>query len=416
MIDAKALENLVKEQIKQTVTEQFTNVDWHKEVEDEIIKYCENRILGKFNNSMFLPELVETVKKSVSELFSRGMIPGIETFVNKDLITSLVNQAVEQTIDTALAALEQDPAWLEKVETRVLQAQVQRTVAGLNSVDIKSVIVDRANEIFKTIDFSTPGIQDLAKNCQLTVLNDEVVVENKLTASEITAVNSISVKDLSVTGSINTDNRAWQELSKHLSQQAVAQITQDWQNKLVVATAKTITDQGINFKNVNIDGVALVSGNQLSNKITQSSLQTVGTLERLTVKNELYANDTLTVNNHRVGINTADPQMALTLWDEEVSISVGKFKQDVAYIGTNKPQGITFAINRQPAIEIDVAGLTKVKQLQLGINRIQFSDTLPNWSGAKGDIVFNNNPTVGNNIFAWVCLSGHKWKTIKSIE
>jgi hypothetical protein len=108
--------------------------------------------------------------------------------------------------------------------------------------------------------------------------------------------------------------------------------------------------------------------------------------------------------------------MALSIWDEEVSIVAGKFKNKTAYLGTSRKQSLALGINKNPAIEIDENGLTAIKELQIGIHRVSHGSEVPNYSGTKGDVVFNAVPTVENPIFAWQCLGGFKWKIIKAVQ
>jgi hypothetical protein len=163
-----------------------------------------------------------------------------------------------------------------------------------------------------------------------------------------------------------------------------------------------------------VDGHPLISGDQLNNSIRHSRLQSVGELNSLSVKGEAHLYNTLSVLNHRIGVNTTAPQSALSVWDEEVAINIGKFKNNTAYIGTNQHQGMHFGVNRQTAIEIDSDANTTIKNLRLGIHKVSFAAELPNYAGNKGELVFNSNPKVDDTVFAWVCLGGHKWKVLRS--
>jgi hypothetical protein len=102
------------------------------------------------------------------------------------------------------------------------------------------------------------------------------------------------------------------------------------------------------------------------------------------------------------------------VWDEEVSIVIGKNKANQAYIGTNRDNGIAIGVNRIAQIEIDVAGMTTIKQLRVGSHRIGHSAEVPGWSGTRGDMIFNSNPGA-DQAFAWVCLGAYKWQALKSI-
>ena len=183
---------------------------------------------------------------------------------------------------------------------------------------------------------------------------------------------------------------------------------------MVRQVAEHIKTNGIEFDQVTVGGEPLVSGSNLSGTITESRLQTVGNLRHLTVSGETRLNETFSVVNKRVGVNTEEPEMALSIWDEEVAINIGKHKEKTAYIGTSRTQGIAFGTNRAVHVEITADGLTQIKKLQVGVHRISHDTQVPGYAGTKGDIVFNANPTT--NVFAWVCLGAYKWQPLKSAE
>lgn len=426
MLDPKAVTKLVEEQIARSVNDQvlevFATDDWLKPIEAKIVDYTQQRILGKFANSSALPEIVDAVKTSVAELFAAGQIPGVDQYIDSATVKQIIDQAVQDNILTAIQDLGRDPAWLEKIERLINQSMVQRVVAGLSTVDITGLVRQRVDENMLDLGdkvvkkLQTPGIQDHAQQCELTVLDENVVVENCLTANRINVVNSATIKELSVTGSINTDNRAWQTLSNDISEKTLNLLTNDWRDSLIEDVEDKIREKGINFTQVQIDGVRVIAGDTLSNKITNTNIQTLGVLKNLNVSGEAHIYNTVSVLNKRLGVNTQEPEMALSVWDEEVSILAGKFKDRAAYIGTGRLQNLVLGVNRTPAVEIDVDGVTAVKKLRVGVHRISHGTEVPNYAGTKGDVVFNANPSINNNVFAWQCLGGFKWKIIRSVE
>lgn len=246
-------------------------------------------------------------------------------------------------------------------------------------------------------------------------MDKNVVVENTLIAKTFEAVESAAIKNLVVTGSINTDNQSWQALASSISQQTLAQLSTEWKQQLVNQVAEEISKNGIEFNSVKINGEHLVVDNQLNSSITESNLQKVGKLRELTVAGETTLNETVSVVKKRLGVNTNNPEMALSVWDEEVSVIAGKFKENTAYLGTSRKQALVIGINKKPAVEINDEGLTAIKQLQVGIHRVSHGNEVPNYSGNKGDIVFNASPTVNSDVFAWQCLGGFKWKIIRAL-
>jgi len=250
----------------------------------------------------------------------------------------------------------------------------------------------------------------------LTVMDDVVVVEKCLTANSIEAVDSVRVQHLVVTGSINTDNESWSALASDISQRTLDQLTAEWNKDLVDQVVKQIQDHGINFEEVRVKGEKVIDGNHLGRAVTESNLQSVGTLKTLTVRGEAkFNNDTLNVLNKRLGVNTDSPEKALGVWDEEVSVVIGKHKLNQAYIGTNREQSIVLGVNREPQVEINVNGLTTIKQLQVGLHKIGHAAQVPGWSGNRGDLILNTSPGP-DRVFAWVCLGAYKWQVLKSAE
>ena len=66
MLDQKALTQLIEQQIADSVETQVSailaNENWLVPVEQKIVRYTQDRILGKFSNSSALPEIVDAVK------------------------------------------------------------------------------------------------------------------------------------------------------------------------------------------------------------------------------------------------------------------------------------------------------------------------------------------------------------------
>jgi len=426
MLDPKALTQMIEQQISTTVNDQvlaaLTSDDWLHPIEQKIIKYSQDRILSKFANSSTMPEIVDAVKTSVGDLFTAGQLPGIEQFVDAALIKQTVDTAVERVVSTAVEQLITDDEWVSRVDRLINQSIVQRTVATLGSLDLGPVIkkhVDENMRLFKQDilrEFASTGIKDNATTTQLTVSDETTVVENDLVTRELTVVGATTVQDLIIKGAINTDNRSWQALADSVSDKALVKLTEEWSQGLVDQCVEHIQAKGVEFDQVKIGGDYLVAGDKLSNAVRESNLNSVGDLRKLNVLGEsTFNNRTVSILNKRMGINTHEPEMALGIWDEEISLVFGKHKAKQAYIGTNRDQGVAIGVNRIPQVEIDTDGLTTIKKLRVGQHKIAHSTEVPGWSGTRGDFVININPG-GDRVFAWVCLGGFKWAVLKSSE
>jgi hypothetical protein len=425
MFNTAELAQIVQKQIEQSINTQVAEVltddAWLQSVEEKVMSYAQTQVVRRIFAAETPPEILNAVRTSVTELFRNGHIPGADTYINADIVAQAIEQSAQNSVDHIVESLSKDNAWMEKIEQQINQAVVRRTVAAIGSMDINSIVRERVDENMQHIktslleNFASTGIQDQATVCQLTVMDDTTVVENKLTAKDVDIVGSAVINDLIVKGSINTDNRSWNALSEQISEKTLNKITDEWIQGLVAQVTKQIQDQGINFDTVNVGGEALVNGASLTSKITETNIEKLGVLRTLHVAGEAQINNTVNVLNKRVGVNTDSPEMALSVWDEEVSVVIGKYKSQQAYIGTNRDQGVTIGVNRAPLIELDTDGLTTVKKLRVGLHRISHEIQVPGYAGTRGDLVFNSSPDAeANGVFAWVCLGGHKWKTLRS--
>lgn len=341
--------------------------------------------------------------------------------LDSDFINQIINEAVEKKIISAIEQLQNDPVWLEKIERLVNQTMVQRIVAGLTQTDIPGVIKQRVDENMSGVkiemltDFASTGIDDQATQCQMTVMDAATVFENQVMAPKAEIIGSLTVNELIVKSSVNTDNHSWIALANDISAKTLQKIDDEWRQKLIQQVSESIATSGISFDQVRIGEDYLVNGNQLSESITETNIQKVGRLKTLSVTGETYLNDTVSVVKKRVGINTENPESALSIWDEEIVVNIGKHKNQEAYIGTARNQSLSIGINKTPQLTIGTDGVTTIKQMRVGQHRIGHSSELPNWSGTRGDIIFNSNPTPGS-AFAWTCLGAFKWKELKVIE
>jgi len=336
-------------------------------------------------------------------------------------IAEEINKATEAAVEQAIAGILSDDAWISKVESMVAQKIVDKVSNKISAIDvnlaIKDVVLENKQQIFNELgnNFSTTGITDTSNTLELTVMDDAVVVENTLYANDLSVERNAYCKgdilidgDLAVKGRVNVDNESWQELATCIEDKAYARVKSEFETNLV-NTVLAKTKKGIDFDNVTIDGEYLVSSGKLSSAVTKSNIQELGTLQSLTVA------DSLSVSRNRVGINTNQPDSALSIWDEEVSLSAGKHSANTGYIGTSKSQDLVLGTNKQPQLQINASGGVWVESLTVDKNTIGHSRTVPNHSGTKGDVLFNVDHKPGTP-FAWICLGNYRWNELRSAE
>jgi hypothetical protein len=409
MLKEDAVEKLVQKEVKRQVENQVAQAindpQWVIEIENRITKFVQDRITARFSNISTVPDLVATVEQSVEKMFKDGFIPPIEHMVDNVLLEQAVDGAVEKLVTDTVQGLVLDPNWLTKIHNQISRDTSDRIKRGLKDVGMRGILREVVLENAGTIQ------EDL--NREVTIEKGLVVVDNHLssetmdTRSDVNIGGALVVEgELAVKGRISLSNPSFRELSSNIKQEALTELRTGFIEETSNSIRKSIQD-GIDLKNILVRGVPLVENNILSPGIKITNIEQVGKLKELTVGSELK------VANNRVGINTESPTSALSIWDNEVTIDIGKRSANNAQIGTSKAQDLTFITNNQEQMKIDKDGLTHINKLKLGRNRISTSDSTPGWSGAKGDIVFNYNYTPGGT-FAWICIGDYRWSELVS--
>jgi hypothetical protein len=431
MIETKNMEDFVHEQIRSAVdhfvASVITDDVWTQDLEQRIVRHVQDRITARFSNIETVPDLISTVKNSVRTLMEQGHVPGISQYIDQVTVNRVIDQAVEREIQRSIDSMMLDPGWITKIETLINQSYLQRLTQWISQIDINSMVrdqidsgIDRWQDRLKQ-DFETRGIRDSAEVRELTVSPGQVTVANQLSAQAVTITDRadvqgcLEVRDLVLRGTINTDNRAWNELSNKIAQDTLTMITDQWRQDLVADVLDHARTQGIEFRDVVIQGVPLVDDGVLNPVIRHSQLETLGNLNRLSVIGNADLTDTVHVRPRRLGINTSDPEMALTVWDEEVSLVAGKIRNQHAFMGTARAQNLSLGVNRKAWLDIDTDGLVSVKNFRIDRHRISFATQVPGYSGTRGDIVFNSDPNDGQP-FAWVCLGAFRWQPLKAAQ
>jgi hypothetical protein len=416
MIDPNALSQLVQQEIQSSVQREVDSVvkqtNWISELENQIVAHVQDRITARFSNIATVPDLVQTVERSVKTLFENGFVPDIQDFVKEKTIRKSIDIAVENFVTQTLNNLTVDPKWVNKIENLVNQTMVDKLKQSINGVDVNQtlteIVVDNRQTILAEFadNFVTNGIADTADELQLTVMNDAVVVEQELYTNNLTVEHNSHLKgdllidgDLAVKGRVNVDNASWQELAGYIGDKTYARVKNDFEHS-VVDSVFDRAKQGIEFENVIVDGEHLLIDGTLSASIKKSGLTQVGKLQNLSVQG-------------RIGINTDTPTDALSVWDEEVSIGAGKHSANTGYLGTVKNQDLVIGTNRQRQLVINKDGGVWVDKLTVGKNNIGHERSVPNYAGTKGDIVFNIDHKLGEP-FAWICLGNYRWQELRS--
>lgn len=415
MLKEDAIEKLVKTEVKRQVelqvSQAISSPDWVTELEEKIVDFVQKRITARFSNIQTVPDLVDTVKTSVQDLFEQGFVPNIENMVDSTLLTQAVDQAVENLVSGSVESLLSNQVWVEKIQNQISRETTERLSRAFKDIDVKDKIRDVLVENRELL------AGDL--NRELEFADGVVAVKGHLNSDTIGSTGGADIggdstihgslvvdRDLVIKGRISTDNRAFRELGTSIKEQALDELKSGFVES-VSDTLKADISKGITIDNVEVNGAPLVNGNSLGLGIKHSGLESVGTL------NDLSVGTVLSAKNTRVGINTSSPTAALSIWDNEITVDIGKRSLNTAQVGTSKAQDLVLVTNNKEQVKIDKDGTTWINKLILGRNRISHGIETPGYSGAKGDIVFNTAYVPGGT-FAWLCLGAFRWHELKS--
>jgi len=417
LIDINVIEALVKDKVAETIV---------SEIDQLMANPAELLNLIKRDATALLVKQLASDCNKVDDIETRVAIHAdklLEKRIDSNMVRDMVYQHVKAPIEAEVNELLKSNINISNIiEAQVVNMFAKRLSVKFDNIDIDAMVTNKVNVLFAQHIETTNGISNTAKKTELSVMDDIVVVENELLVNVInspggiTTDSNLHVKgDVTIEGDINTDAKGWKSLSNKIEKNVLNKFENQAIDKLGNAVLEYAKTDGIDFSSITINGKKLINESGLEKTVVNSNLQTLGQLNSLNVRGEAEVNNTLFVVNKRVGINTAEPSMALAVWDEEVSIVAGKIKAQTAFIGTAGIQELGIGINKRAEIIIAEDGIVTIDKLRVGRNRIKYEDALPGYQGVKGDITFNTNVSKENLVFAWACLGGHKWLPLKAV-
>ena len=360
----EVFEQQFAEQIKTLIDEALTRVD--------IAELVENTVSERFDNGVFQQYINDTIKQHVNSVnISEAAVARLEQKGQQVLRQQMprVVQSVHDRIDSVMS---------QTVEQKLKNLSFPERSIDPKLIDVSKLNITRAN----IQDFgNTDGIEDMATGVQLTVMDDCVVVEDKLITKTLQA-DTLIVKDFAT-------DQPWYAVMKQDVLDSVPKPVpaKDWSFKVAEMEARiSVNEKRNNLNELEVSGEALLS-------------------------DVLYT----TPGNKRVGINTMDPSDALTVWDQECEVVIGKHASQESYIGTRRRQNLNIGANNKVGITVRSDGTVVLDKLELQGKVISSSGSIPGHAAKRGDIVLNTKPVQGGYI-GWVCLDGLKWTGFGKIE
>jgi len=171
----------------------------------------------------------------------------------------------------------------------------------------------------------------------------------------------------------------------------------------------------LDLAKITLNGQEVISNGGLANNILTSNLQRVGQLQELQVSGESLLSGSLYTTNRRVGVNTIEPNAALSVWDQEIEINFGKQTNGVGVIESTRNYALVLSSNSKNNLRLETDGSVSLGKLNLGLINISASVQPPADTQPKGSIVFNANPSMGGPM-GWVSLGDAKWANFGIID
>lgn len=251
-------------------------------------------------------------------------------------------------------------------------------------------------------NFNSTGIQDKSSQVQLTLLDDVIVAENKVITKEIHSPNA-ELGNVIVRGNLELTGQLI------LTDQLTTAVGNIVKNNIDDFVVSNIDLKGSSIMN---NGKLLLSGDTLGPSIMNSNLRKVGVLQSLRVSGDSQFSETMTVGeNKRVGINTEDPEGALTIWDEDAEVTFSKISRRTMRIGSTRDGELVLGSGKKDQLMIkhDIIEFNDVIRF-MGL-KVSVLDNIPSYTGEPNEIVIVKNAKQ-NEPRVYLCLGGNKWSSL----
>lgn len=407
--------NDIAEQVLQQVQSQVQSV-----ITDAVNQKISNLISGDDIKAIVLSRVNENLHDYTPDLsqFESGL-QGVSNQI-LDRLNSSAESKVNDLINAKISSFDIDTTISNYISSRLEALSDKfpfkdRSIAG-SAIDAQGLQITGDNITGGVIkNFGSTGIDDQSSQCQVTIMDMGIVIENTLYAGKVEIKGGATIDgDLTILGKI-TDNDVYYKLIADTTNSTLIKIKPQLLDEYQTVVFDRIRDEGIDLSKVTFNGKTMVEGNKLTSAVTESQLQSLGIVRDLQTQGESLLSGTLYVSNNRVGVNTMDPNSALSVWDEEIEISVGKQSQGVARIGTVRDHKLILGTNKKDNITLNPNGVTEILQLRLGNMLFSSSPTPPHYNAPRGSVVFNEQPNLGGPL-GWVSLGDAKWANFGIID
>lgn len=258
-------------------------------------------------------------------------------------------------------------------------------------------------------NFGSTGIQDSATDCRLTILDDSTIISNNLIVKDAEVKGSLVIEgDFILHGEIPPDSPFLEDVISLAAGRVSLALNDTFFDGFSNTIFNQIQENGIDLSKITMKGKTAIEGNTLGTFITESNLQQVGELRKLTVSGEAQFANSVYAGSKRLGINTIEPAGALAVWDEECEIVVRKLQKDTPIIGSVRNQAVVLSSNNHSNLTLETDGTVSVKSIKVGQVQLTSAADRPTHIAKRGTVVFNENPEAGKPV-GWISLGNANW-------
>lgn len=390
--------------ISNAITNRLANYDFSESIREAAGAAIEKKVSEyAINPKKLESKIVEKINQTITEVESQTSTL-INEEIQKHVAATNFQQSLTNALETVVARKINDFDFPEKSIS-----------AGALNFDGYTLSGDQIDGgLIK--NFSSTGIDDRATQVALTILDDATVVENNLLTKDLTIHGSAIINgNLVINGTVPKDSNFFQGLVTDVSTNTLEKINTNLFSNFSDVVFNKIKQDGIDLLKVTFNGDPVFNDNAIGARFTESNLQKLGTLRELQVSGESLLSETFYTTKNRVGINTIEPSAALSVWDNEIEITVSKRQKDVGSIGTPRNQKLVLFANGKENVVLEPDGSTTINELRIGEIKITSANKPPNYESDRNHIVWNTNPAAGGPI-GWVCLGGANWANFGIID
>ena len=386
MIDYKQIEDLVRQEVEKKISSELKALDigatFQASLAATIAEKSDVLVTNVLNRMI--------TENSLQNIVNTKLVAGLQTKLEKEVaakVSGLVSRVdVGQLISDKV---------VEIVDTKLRTGNLPDKFIPQKAVDLSNLTI-RPEQVtgpgkFKT--FVSQGIQDTATELNLAVSDGLVVVNRQLSTTDLVVSGTASVRDLEVTGTLKVSGAFTKGLTSLIDDRLTAERA-NWKLDIL---------GGALYAN----GQALLTESTLAPTVTTSNLRKVGNLVELTVAGDFNVGEALTVQGNKVGINTVEPDGALTVWDQETEFTVRRQSSRTTYIGTLRDNKLAIGVGGDVIVKVNSDGIEVPTVIINGLS-ISVSDNPPSVPGTPGELVIMRRAVAGQP-WAYQCLEGQTW-------